>query len=106
MYRVCTAVREPAGRRIAPGDPDREEFPMRNGSHRFWLCIAAAVAITVIAVPAASAYIGKYNTVKTDSRVTLAVEGANCEPPTNGAPGRRGTAESSPAGTPARATAR
>jgi Right handed beta helix region len=28
---------------------------MRNGSHRFWLCIAAAVAVSVIAVPAADA---------------------------------------------------
>jgi len=35
---------------------------MRNGSHRFWLFIAAAVAVAVIAVPAASAGIVKYNT--------------------------------------------
>ena len=35
---------------------------MRNGSHRFWLCIAAAVAVTGIAVPAASAGVHKYDT--------------------------------------------
>jgi hypothetical protein len=35
---------------------------MRNGSHRFWPCIAAAVAVIVIAVPAASAGVHKYNT--------------------------------------------
>jgi hypothetical protein len=32
---------------------------MRNGSHRLWLCIAAAVAVIVIAVPAASAGVDK-----------------------------------------------
>ena len=35
---------------------------MRNASHRFWPCIAAAVAVAVIAVPAASAGVHKYNT--------------------------------------------
>ena len=35
---------------------------MRNGSHRFWLCIAAAVAVIVIAVPAASAKVVWYDT--------------------------------------------
>jgi hypothetical protein len=35
---------------------------MRNGSHRFWLCIAAAVAVSAIAVPAASAGVPKYDT--------------------------------------------
>ena len=35
---------------------------MRNGSHRFWLCIAAAVTVSVIAVPAASAGVHKYDT--------------------------------------------
>jgi hypothetical protein len=39
---------------------------MRNGSHRFWLCISTAVAVMVIAVPAASAGVHKY-----DSRVTI-----------------------------------
>jgi hypothetical protein len=38
---------------------------MRNGSHRFWLCIAAAVAVTVIAVPVASAGVRKYDTEMT-----------------------------------------
>jgi hypothetical protein len=41
---------------------------MRNGSHRFWPCIAAAVAVTVIAVPVASAGAVKH----IDSRVTFA----------------------------------
>lgn len=40
---------------------------MRNGSHRLWLCIAAAVAGTVIAVPAASA-----DVVKHDTELTIA----------------------------------
>ena len=35
---------------------------MRNASHRFWTCIAAAVAVSVIAVPAASAGVVKYDT--------------------------------------------
>jgi hypothetical protein len=35
---------------------------MRNASHRFWPCIAAAVAVSVIAVPAASAGVVKYDT--------------------------------------------
>jgi hypothetical protein len=42
---------------------------MRNGSHRFWLCIAAALA--VIAVPAASAGVGNHKTGEIGSRVTL-----------------------------------
>jgi hypothetical protein len=42
---------------------------MRNASHGFWLCIAAAVAVTVIAVPAASASVHKY-----DSKVTITHE--------------------------------
>jgi hypothetical protein len=40
---------------------------MRNASRRFWPCIAAAVAVTVIAVPAASAGVVKYNTKLTFS---------------------------------------
>ena len=35
---------------------------MRYGSHRFWPCIATAVAVIVIAVPAASAAVVKYDT--------------------------------------------
>jgi hypothetical protein len=35
---------------------------MRKAIHRFWPCIAAAVAVAVIAVPAASARVHKYNT--------------------------------------------
>jgi hypothetical protein len=35
---------------------------MRNASHRFWLFIAAALAVSLIAVPAASAGVHKYNT--------------------------------------------
>ena len=35
---------------------------MRNASHRFWPCIAAAVAVSAIAVPAASAGVHKYHT--------------------------------------------
>jgi hypothetical protein len=35
---------------------------VRNASHRFWPCIAAAVAVSVIAVPAASAGVRKYDT--------------------------------------------
>ena len=46
---------------------------MRNGSHRFWLGIAAVVAVTVIAVPAASAGLDKHNRVKIDSKVTVAL---------------------------------
>jgi hypothetical protein len=38
---------------------------MRNRSHRLWLCIAAAVAVTVIAVPVASAGVRKYDTEMT-----------------------------------------
>jgi hypothetical protein len=70
---MYTAVSEPVGRRIAAGDPDPRGVLMRFGSHRFWLCIAAAVAVIVIAVPAASAGVDKYNTVKIDSKVTLLV---------------------------------
>jgi hypothetical protein len=43
---------------------------MRNRSHRFWLCIAAAVAVSAIAVPAASAGVHKY-----DTRLTIARDG-------------------------------
>ena len=50
-----------------------ERNSTRNGSHRFWPCIAAAVAVIVIAVPAASAGLGKHHTVKIDSKVTMAV---------------------------------
>ena len=35
---------------------------MRNSSHGFWLCITAVVAVSVIAVPAASAGVDKYDT--------------------------------------------
>ena len=35
---------------------------MRNRSHRFWPCIAAAIAVSVIVVPAASARVHKYKT--------------------------------------------
>jgi hypothetical protein len=35
---------------------------MRNATHRFWPCIAAAVVVAVIAVPPASAGVHKYNT--------------------------------------------
>ena len=35
---------------------------MRNRSHRFWPCVAAVVAVAVIAVPAASAGVVKYDT--------------------------------------------
>ena len=38
---------------------------MRNGSHGFWFCIVAAVAVSVIAVPAASAGVVKYDTTLT-----------------------------------------
>jgi hypothetical protein len=38
---------------------------MRSGRHRFWLCIAAAAAVSVIAVPAASAGVRKYDTALT-----------------------------------------
>jgi hypothetical protein len=41
---------------------------MRNGSHRFWLCITAAVAVSVIAVPAASAGVHKHDTELTIGR--------------------------------------
>jgi hypothetical protein len=40
---------------------------MRNGSHRFWLCIAAAVAVTAIAVPAASADFRSVNDPRGDT---------------------------------------
>jgi hypothetical protein len=43
---------------------------MRNGSHRFWLCIAATVAVIAIAVPAASADVVKY-----DTELTITHEG-------------------------------
>lgn len=43
---------------------------MRNASHRFWPCIAAAVAVAVIAVPAAAAGVRKY-----DTEVTIAKDG-------------------------------
>jgi hypothetical protein len=69
---MYTAVSEPPERRIAPGDPSRKETLMRNGSHRFWLCIAAAVAVSVIAVPAASAGVHKY-----DTRVRLGGAGSS-----------------------------
>ena len=41
---------------------------MRNGSHGFWLCIAAAGAVFVVAVPAASAGVHKYDTKLTITR--------------------------------------
>jgi hypothetical protein len=59
---MYTAVSEAAGRRIARGDPDPRGVLMRNGSHGFWLCVAAAVAVIVVAVPAASAGVHKYDT--------------------------------------------
>ena len=46
---------------------------MRNGSHRFWLCIAAAVAVSAIAIPAASAGVHKY-----DTRLGITDEGGCC----------------------------
>jgi hypothetical protein len=58
---MCTAVSEPAERRIAPGDPDPKGVLMKKGSHRLWLGVAA-VAVIGIAVPAAFAGVVKYDT--------------------------------------------
>ena len=41
---------------------------MRNGSHRFWLCIAGAVAVVAIAVTAASADFTTVNDPRGDTR--------------------------------------
>jgi hypothetical protein len=47
---------------------------MRNGSHGFWLCIAAVAAVAVFAVPAASAGVHKHNGVKIASEITLGLD--------------------------------
>ncbi len=57
---------------------------MRNRSHRFWLCIAAAVAVSVIAVPAASAGVNKY-----DTKVTITHESRAFGPCHPGVPAGR-----------------